>query len=325
MRRRSLRLSLAGALVLVCAAALAFVSGIRAGSAENSAFVALVQPTLVEVGGQGFVLGKFTAASGSGTGSATHVVIKIDVPIALLNPTATSPTCSGPAVVTIDGSQYNEFSCDEGTVHAGAVVRRYVRFTAPSALGTYVATGSASFDSGSGGAGGGGGINTISAQNPASERQTTVVATTDSRRAGGCFTSGTGTTQTEPVSADDPQQTAITFTSALAGEGAPCVWGFVQEDDVAGFLTQISAVAVDANAVVTIHFHSLPVPFSKFKVLFLPNYPLSTASEPLAPCAGGQLAEGQLACLLNLQKVGKGARATALQRGTGLDPGYGGG
>jgi hypothetical protein len=329
VQRRSFGGWVVSALVLgACAAALAVVSAGMAGSVPPPTYEVFLQPQLLTASGQGVVWSKFSTASGPGTGSATHVVSKIDVPIALLNPTTTSSNCTGPVVVTIGQEQYNEFTCDEGVIQAGDTVKRFVTFTAPSTLNTYTATGRVTFDNGQGG--GGGGVNTIEAQSSPSLRQTTVVPGADTRRAGDCFSGGTGTVATQPVSSVDPVQTVVTLGSADPSLGLPCTWGYVSEDDVPGFLTQISSVstpqfAAGVTATVVVTWADLPVAFKNFKVLLLPNYPVSLESEVLLACVGGQPPAGKIACLDGLVKLGKGARATIRQFGTGGDPGYGGG
>ncbi len=322
MRRRSLGFSFATVVFLgACAAALAVVSGGLAGSTTNSTFELFVQPQYLTAGGQGFALGKFTAASGSGTGSATHVAMRFDLPAALLGPHTTSSGCTGPELV--NSGTTKRFTCTIGTVNAGETVKRYVTFTAPSTPGSYPIDATAFYDKGSGGAGGGGAVNSIP-----DSAQTTVVEGTSSTRAGNCFTDGTGEVFTPTVSGSDPQATEVEFGAAASFLGLPCTWGFVGEDSVTGFLTQISFVSLPelgAPATVFVEWYSLPVPWPKFTVLLLPNYPASTDWEPLTACENGQLPEDEIACLLSLDKTGRGARATILMLGTGGDPGFGGG
>ena len=155
MRRRSLRVWLAGIFVLACfAGGLAVVSAGHAGGVITGAnFDLAVQPPALSTSGTGFAKGVFTAASGSGTGSATHVTITFQVPAALSNPSGTSSDCS-----VAPGSGENVVTCNIGTLNAGQTVKRFVTFTAPSTAGVYTITGSVQWDNGSSGAGGGGGV-----------------------------------------------------------------------------------------------------------------------------------------------------------------------
>src|SRR3972149_6722747 len=99
MRRQSFRGWFVSALVLGgCLTTLAVVSGGRAGSV-SSTFDVFVQPPYLTAGAQGFVKSEITAASGPGSGTATHVVMTLDLPVALLNPASSncSPSASSPA------------------------------------------------------------------------------------------------------------------------------------------------------------------------------------------------------------------------------------
>jgi hypothetical protein len=313
------RVAIVAALVGTSAAALAVVSGGRAGSVPGADFEFFLHPEVLSSSGTGFAVAKFTLLSGSGTGSATHVVIRIDLDTALLNPTATSSDCTGPVVV---GSN-NRFTCNIGTVDSGETVKRFVTFTA-SALGMHSGRGTASLDSGSS-AGGGGGTNTVG---PVTDQLSVVSATSDTR-AGNCYAGRSSfAVFTAPVSAENIQRTTVRFGPATAS--LPCTWAFVGEDSVPGFRTQISFVSVpelNVPAIITVDWYSLPVAFPEFRntLRLLPSYPPSLESEFLVDCVDGELPEGEIACLLDLVRVRKGARATILQLGTEGDPGYGGG
>jgi len=320
MRRRSSRSAVATLVALGgCAVALAVVSGGRAGSVD-SMFEVFVQPQYLTAGATGFVKGESTAASGPGSGTATHVVMTLDLPVALLNPASSncSPSASPPA-------GFNRFTCDIGTVKAGKTATRFVTFTAPSTVATYTVNGSVTFDNGSGGAPGGGSQNTTLT----ASGQTTVVASTDTTRAGNC----TGSASTPAASPHDLQSTSITGATAAASLGLPCTWVFVGEDPAggSGLLTPISFVGLPLTtspATVVITFFSLPVPFSEFDLFYLPNYPNGPnplASVPLVACIGGALPPNETSCLLSLVPLETGAQATILVQGTGGDPGYGGG
>jgi len=322
MRRGSFRRSMATVFVLVgCMAALAVVSGGRAGSA-SSTFDLFVQPQYLTAGAQGFAKGEFTAASGPGTGTATHVVMTLDLPVALLSPTSSncSPSTSPPA-------GFKRFTCDIGTVKAGKTATRFVTFTAPATAETYTVNGSVTFDNGSGGAPGGGSQNTTLNESG----QTTVFAATDTTRAGNC----TGSASTPPASFHDTQSTSISGATAAASLGLPCTWVFVGENTApsgSGILTSISFVGLPLTtspATVVITFFSLPVPFADFKILFLPNYspsnPDLTGKVVLPTCTASPVPPA-LSCLQSLVPFGAaGAQATILLQGIGGDPGYGGG
>jgi len=320
MRRQSFRRWFVSALVLGgCLTTLAVVSGGRAGSVSSSTFDVFVQPPFLTVGAAGFVKGEFDAASGPKSGTATHVVMTLDLPVALLNPT--SSNCP-PSASPVAG--FNRFTCDIGTVKAGNKATRFVTFTAPSTAGTHTVNGSVTFDNGSTGAGVGGQNTTLTQSG-----QTTVVASTDTTRAGNC----TGSASTPPASHHDPQSTAVTGATAASSSGLPCTWVFVGEDPAgaSGLLTPISIVGLPLTtspATVVITFFALPVPFSQFDLFYLPNYPNGPnplASVPLVGCVGGALPPNETACLLSLVPLGTGAQATILLQGLDGDPGFGGG
>jgi len=322
--RQSVRRSIVSALVLGgCLATLAVVSGGRAGSV-SATFDVFVQPTILTAGAAGFVKGELTAASGPASGTATHVIMTLDLPVALLNPASSNclPSASPPA-------GFNRFRCDVGTVKAGKTATRYVTFTAPSTPGTYTANGSVNFDQGSSGAKGGGSQNTTLTESG----QTSVFSPTDTTRAGSC----TGSAATKPdgqVGSDPAAQTTSVSATADPSLDLPCTWVFVGEDPPppgSGIMTQISFVGIPpttAPATVVITFVTLPVPFADFELFFLPNYspgnPDLTGNVLLKPCSENPVPPA-LSCLQSLVPLGEGAQATILLQGTGSDPGYGGG
>lgn len=297
----------------------------RAGSGPiPSEFEFSVQPQFVTAGATGFVMGKFIAASGAGTGTASHVAMTFDLPTGFTPATGTSSGCSGP-----DSASTNVYTCNIGTVHAGQVVKRFVAFTAPSTLGLNTGfSGCVSFDNGSGGAGGGGGVNTCSANTEPG--QITVVAVGDTQHAGTC----TGAASTPAVTAADLQSSAVTGASASSSLGLPCTWVFVGEADAPpgqGVLSQVSFTGFpQTNAAATwiIEFYSLPAPFSQLDVLFDLDYTAGSAlfsPDALPACTGANntLGSTQSRCLQSFVKVKKGARAIILLLGTGGDPGAG--
>jgi hypothetical protein len=265
----------------------------------------------------------FTAASGSGTGSATHVIITFHVPAALSNPSGTSRDCSVAA-----GSGENAVTCNIGTVNAGQTVKRFVTFTAPSSVVSpqgdpYSITASVQWDNGSSGAGGGGGISSIGPKTAS----TTVYSATDLRHAGNCFLSGSGTVSTPPVSSKDNQATSAQVGPAAPFLGLPCPFAEVGEDPApSGFDTDISHDTIpplSQPAKITLTLNSLPVKFEDFSWLFSPDYPASLPSQTIADCVNGQLPANAIVCLLSKKKIGNGGTWTFLQLGTGGDPGFG--
>jgi len=321
MRRQSFRGWFVSALVLGgCLTTLAVVSGGRAGSV-GSTFDVFVQPPILTAGAEGYVKGEFTAASGPGSGTATHVVMTLDLPDALLNPASSncSPSASPPA-------GFNRFTCDIGTVKAGKTATRFVTFTAPSTPAMYTANGSVTFDQGSGGAPGPGSQNMTLTQSG----QTTVVAAGDTTRAGNC----TGSASTPPASHHDPQSTSVSGATAASSLDLPCTWVYVGEDPApsgSGILTAISFVGLPLTgspATVVVTFDSLPVPFADFELFYLPEYspanPVLTGQVLLPTCTASPVPPA-LSCLQSLVPFGTGAQATILLLGTDGDPGYGGG
>ena len=316
MKLSGARVSLASVLVLAGGAlALAVVGAGRAGSGGDS-FDVLVQPSILTAGQQGFVKGEYSAASGPGSGTATKVVMTLDLPVTLLSPASSNCSPSTPAP-----AGFNRFRCDIGNVKAGKSATRFVRFTAPSTPASYTANGSVTFDNGTSGAGGGG-MNTL-----ADTGQTAVFAATDTSRAGSC----TGSASTPPTGGHDLQRTSISGATAAPSLGLPCTWVFVGEDPAgaSGLLTSISFAGLpltNTPATVVIDFSSLSAPLSTMQVYSLPNYP--DGPNPLTKvvlpaCVSGSLPAGQTTCLLSLVPVGAGARAEILVKGLDGDPGWG--
>ena len=324
MRRRSFRVFLASIFVLACcAAALAVVSAVRAGGVVTGAkFDLFVQPTVLSTSGTGFAKGVFTPPSGSGTGSATHVVITFHVPSALLNPTGTTSDCS-----TAAGTGENVVTCNVGTVNAGQTVRRFVTFTAPSSVpspANPTISGSVAWDN-STTANGGGGINSL----PPETASTTIFAATDRSHAGNCFLSGSGTVSTPAVNADDNQATSAQIGAPAAFLGLPCPFADVGEDPAPpGFVTAISHDTIpqlSQPARITLSLDSMPTgfQFKTFKWLFSPNYPDQLPSQSIPDCVNGQLPANAIVCLLSKTKIGNGGSWNFLQLGTGGDPSFG--
>jgi hypothetical protein len=325
MRRRSFRVFLASIFILaISTATLAVVSSVRAGGVVTGAtFDLFVQPTVLSTSGTGFAKGVFTPPSGSGTGSATHVVITFHVPSALSNPTGTTSDCS-----TTAGTGENVVTCNVGTVNAGQTVRRFVTFTAPSSVpspANPTITGVVTWDNGSSGAGGGGGISSL----PPKTASTTIVAANDSSRAGNCFLSGSGTVSTPHVSADDNQSTSAQIGAAAPFLGLPCPFAVVGEDPKpAGFVTDISHDTIpqlSQPAQITLSLDSMPTgfQFKTFTWLFSPDYPATLPSQTIPNCVNGQLPANAIVCLLSKTKMGNGGSWTFLQLGTGTDPAFG--
>ena len=323
MRRRSLRVWLAGIFVLGCGTgALAFVSGSNAGS-SGASLKLFPRPPVLTVNKTGFIKASFKAASGSQTGSATHVMITVNLaPGLVFDQAHSSANCTIPD----QGVHPNDVVCTISSVSPGETVNRFVVFTAPSSPGPYTTNGSVVWDNGSGGAGGGGAVNVPQpADAPAT---TTVVTATDSRHAGNCFLSGSGTVSTPPVSSKDNQATSAQVGAAAPSLGLPCPFAEVGEDPAPpGFDTDISHDTIpqlSQPATITLTLNSLPVKFENFSWLFSSDYPKSNPSQTILPCLNGQLpTPDAIVCLLSSAKKGNGGTWTFLQRGTDGDPAYG--
>jgi hypothetical protein len=332
MRRSTFRLSIATLLILGgCAAALAFVSASNAGS-TGATLKLFAHPQALGVNGTGFVKAAYTAASGSGTGSATHVVITVTLPTGLVfDATHSSTGCSIADAV----NHPNDVVCNVGTVNAGTTATRFVTFTATTA-GPYTINGSANQDNGTGGNGGGGGsTNSPIPADPVG--QLTVYPSTDTSHNGNCFFSG-GTVKTPNPSSGDNQSTSANVGTANPSLGIPCAYADVGEDPIpnaaaAGFVTAMShdnIAQLTAPATITITLDPLPVSFNKIAWRYFPTY--DPASPPtnilqgtlIGPCTtDGKLPTGKDVCLLLPVKSGNSGTWTFLQNGTGSDPGYG--
>ena len=129
MRRRSLRVWLAGIFVLGCGTgALAFVSGSNAGS-SGASLTLFPRPPVLTVNKTGFIKASFKAASGSQTGSATHVMITVNLaPGLVFDQAHSSANCTIPN----PGGRPNDVVCTISSVSPGETVNRFVVFTAPS-------------------------------------------------------------------------------------------------------------------------------------------------------------------------------------------------
>ena len=316
MRRQSFQRSLVSALVFGgCLVALAAVSGGRAGSA-SATFDVFVQPPILTAGAGGFVKGDFTPSS-----TATGVVMTLDLPVALLNPSSSNCSQSGSPP-----PGFNRFTCNLGLVRGGTTVRRYVSFTAPSAPGTYTANGSVSFVQGPLGAPAGG------SQTLTDSGATTVFAPTDTDRAGSC--TGSASTPPDGVGHIEGRQSTSVVATADPALNLPCTWVYVGEDPPppnSVIKTQISFVGIPPTATpatVVITFFTLPVPFADFKLYFLPNYSPGNpdlSGQALLPSCATNPVPPAVSCLQSLVPYGSGgAQATILLMGTGGDPGYGG-
>ncbi len=308
--------------------------GLAGSGPTPSRFDVFVQPNIVTAGATGFAKGTFTAATGSGTGSATHVTITLDLPPGLLTPTSTN--CSGPSS-SADHTGYNRFTCEIGTVNAGHTVNRFVTFTAPAFQAppppppppdpnVYTVYGFVTFDNGNAGAPGGGSIGRID-----DSEQTTVVSSTSSSRAGRCLpgaTSNVNNVFTPPVSSTNPVSTYMSF--GAASFFLPCTWAAVGENPHAGFIIpEISFVSAPVFAnLATLKISIYQLPLSKIGTLTeFPNYPDNlSGSLPVLSCPSPtSLPTGRDACELPRSKIGNVTVLTLLFSGTGGDPGFGGG
>jgi hypothetical protein len=333
MRRSSFRLSISTLLVLGgCAAALAIVSGSKAGAGTNSTLRLAAHPPTLSVDGTGFAKAAFTAASGSGTGAATHVVITVVLPSVLtFDQTHSSTGCSADSTTTA-----NDVVCTVGTVNPGETANRFVTFTAPhNAGGPFTITASATQDNGNGGNGGGGGSsNTPIVPNPLDPpAQVTVVAADNPDNAGNCLFNPDNVHTPAPTASTNTQtnqSTRADVGTLLSALGIPCAYADVGEDAApAGFVTAIShnnIAQLTAPAKITITLASLPAPFSQIVWRFFPSYVSPTNLGPavtISPCVNNALPAGKDVCSLPPDKTGRGGVWQFLQRATGSDPGYG--
>jgi hypothetical protein len=333
MRRSSFRLLIATLLVTGgCGAALAFVSSSNAGS-TGATLKLFAHPQTLGVNGTGFVKAAYTAQSGAGTGSATHVVITVTLPTGLVFvPTQSSAGC----LVADPANHPTDVICTVGTVNAGTTANRFVTFTAMTA-GPYTINGTANQDNGTGGNGGGSGsLNTPITADPTG--QLTVYAATDTSNNGNCFFNG-GSVQTPNPSGLDIQSTGASVGKPDPSLGIPCAYADVGETAIPNFANKgfnVPAISHDNIAIligaatITIKLDPLPVTFNKIVWRYFPNF--DPASPPtnisqgtiIGPCTSdGKLPTGSNVCLLLSVKSGNSGTWTFLQNGTGSDPGYG--
>jgi hypothetical protein len=333
MRHSSFRLSIATLLVIGgCAGALAFVSTSNAGS-TGATLKFFAHPQALGVNGTGFVKAAYTAASGSGTGSATHVVITVTLPTGLVFDASHSSTgCSIADAV----NHPNDVVCNVGTVNAGTTATRFVTFTATTA-GSKTINGNATQDNGTGGSGGGGGsVNTPIFADPAG--QLTVYPSTDTSNNGNCFFNG-GSVQTPNPTGSDIQSTGASVGKPDPSLGIPCAYADVGETAITNFADKgfnVPAISHDNIAIltgpatITIKLDPLPVSFNKIVWRYFPTF--DPASPPtnvsqgtiIGPCTNdGKLPTDKDVCLLLQVKSGNSGTWTFLQNGTGSDPGYG--
>jgi len=308
---------------------LAFVSGSNAGSA-GATLQLFAHPQALRVNGNGFVKAEYTAASGAGTGSATHVAITVN-----LDPTFVFDAGDSSAGCSISVNNPNDVVCNVGTVNAGATAIRIVTFTATKA-GPFTINGNATQDNGTGGNGGGGGSldSPIGAIPPG---QLTVYPSTDTSHDGNCLFKP-GNVHTPAPSKDDNQSTSAQVGTADPTLGIPCADAEVGEDGEGvavghGFSSAIShdnIAKLTTPATITITLYSLSKPFSQIVWHYIADYTSVSALNDIstyptiAPCQGGKLpANATVPCLLSKSNQGQGATWTFLQNGTGTDPAYG--
>jgi hypothetical protein len=336
MRRSSFRLSIATLLVLGgCAAALAIVSGSKAGSTDASTLALSAHPAVLTANGTGFAKATFKAAGpGPGIGSATHVAITVTLPSGLAFDQAHSSTgCS-----IADPAIPNNVVCIVGTVNAGVTATRFVTFTGQTASNIpYTITASAVQDNGNPDAGGGGSSNMPIVPNPNDPpAQVTVVAGNNPNSAGNCLFNADNARNvhtpapTASTNAQTNQSTGADVGTLSSALGIPCAYADVGEDakPPAGFVTAIShdnIAQLTGVTKITITLASLPVPFSQIVWRFFPSYvsPTNLGREvPISPCVDNALGDNDV-CSLPPDKTGRGGVWQFLQRATGSDPGYG--
>jgi hypothetical protein len=309
------------------AALLAMVSLGRAGN-SGASFAVAAGPSRISAGAEGFVIATFTPDSGSGTGSATHVVLTIDVPLGFASPHAED--CSGP----VNTGNANRFTCTLKNVHKGDTVSRFVTFTAASVTQptTYTISGTAKFDVPSGKHGNGHG-NTLTATSAA-----TAYAANDPNHQGKCVDLEGGSTATVGGSATVHNQkaTSADFGAADPSLDLPCTpaAGGVDPDvSLPHFTSGVWFVSLpqlggDGIGRATLTFYKLPhgTSWKTFQVFEILGYPgdLTVSSNPVPPCAwGGSLPSGQTSCVYSRSSFGYGGvKLVLLVRGSGTDPGY---
>jgi hypothetical protein len=335
MRRSSFRISIATLLVLGgCAAALAIVSGSKAGSTDASTLTLSAHPAVLTVNGTGFAKAVFKAAGpGPGIGSATHVAITVTLPSGLAFDQANSSTgCS-----IADPNFPNNVVCIVGTVNAGVTATRFVTFTGKTASNIpYTITATAVQDNGNPDAGGGGSSNIPISPNPNDPpARVTVVAGNNPNSAGNCLFNADNVRNvhtpapTASTNAQTNQSTGADVGTLASALGMPCAYADVGEDaPPAGFVTAIShdnIAQLTGVTKITITLASLPVPFSQIVWRFFPSYVSPSNLGPavtIFPCVNNALGDKDV-CSLPPDKTGRGGVWQFLQRATGSDPGYG--
>jgi hypothetical protein len=313
---------------------LAAVSGGQAGNTPGpNAFQFSVDPEILTKTQNGFAQGIFTAASGQAQGSATNVKMIFTLPAGFTGgQPGTSSGCTAPP-----NSQV--WTCNIGTVNAGGKRKRFLVFkadeTAPSTPPPF--EGCVTLDGGSGGAGGGGGTQTCAETTKFDS--ITVAQTASKERAGNC----TGDASTAALSKTNSMSTNVEG-EASESLGLPCTWSFVGVKGSADTDLVVPQVAfmgfpqTDADAPVTwnVLLASRPSgPFENLDALIDLDYTAGSTdftADPLEDCvdlvapfgpANEELPAGKTYCLVELVKVGAGARATFLILGFGGDPGAG--
>ena len=337
--------SIVGVFILgSCAALLLAVvsSGLAGNKPGAEAFTHFVEPQFLTDDKTGVAIAAFQAASGKGQGSATNVRITFNLPPGFQGGlTGTSSGC------TLTDAVENVWTCTIGTVNAGNKVKRFLVFTdgtAPVSETAYPIIGCVFFDGGNSGAPGGGGTDPI----PCVTDTTTVVTPSSAvgqTRAGDCQ-AGTANVFTPLADSTTNLVSNTVQGTAASSTGLPCVWAFVGEniDTNENELTipQISFMGfpqTDATSPVLwiTDLYSRPSgPFENLDILVDMNYTADSTSfngteppacDPPAPPStdplDSTLPEGQVVCLIDLVKVGGGARARLLIMGTGGDPGNG--
>jgi hypothetical protein len=329
-----------------CTAPLVFVSLGRAGSSDGSLTVS-VSPSRVSAGANGFVLATFTAPSGSGTGTAVHAVLTLDLP-----PEFTAAQGDGCSARDADDSSKggssgsnnnrehegsNQLTCNLGNVHKGETVKRFITFTTSGSIiqpTTLEVSGTVRFDNSKKSRGNGHG-DKVSADTTA-----TAYAADDPNHQGKCVSLSGDSTATVGVTAtaSNVKGTSAVFGSADPSLDLPCTpaAGGVDTDiTLPGFTPGIWFVSLPqlgSSGVgrVTLTFYQLPwgKDWKTFQVFELPGYPddLTVSPNPVQPCAwGGTLPSGQTSCVDSRSKFGYGGvKLRLVVKGSGVDPGYGG-
>lgn len=301
------------------AVSLALVTIGRAGSA-NGTMTIFEAPINLTTGQQGLAGGKFTPSGSGSNGSATHVVITLNIPNAQPNSLVVK-TCQGGTGATTSTSA----TCSISSIQSGATAKFFVTFRAGSTTGGTSVTGSTHWDQGGGSAG----ANQSADGLPAAF---TIYPTDTSTN----VFAGTCADGAVPVQvAFDPLTqkggNLSTKVGAATATGLPCTPAYVGVDNtrnITGFTKGTWSVFVSplsggalAQAVLTLNV----VP-TGFNAKNMPLYEVAadnTTTRVLACDSSGLPTGGADSCLTGQDKFGsKGVQFFLNVQGSTVDPSY---